>query len=312
LKILLDILGLILHITNQLIKEFFLKKLKRYRVGELPLIYEIAQRINLRDILYEFIPLQANEGMPAVETLMLLIYNLTTGKFPLYELDAWVKELNLGVIGLESYREAVNFTDDRFGRFLKVEINKVSVLKTKKRKGKVIETKTVKTEYTLSWGRNDKALKEERNVDGVFPILTTDPNISAKEALIAYKYQPNLEKRFSQFKSIHNAAPIFLKKIERVEANMFLFFIGLILQALVEREVRSKMTEYKLEYLNVYPESREAVHPTTSKTCDRFSQISTYEVVEDNVVIERYQDELSELHLSILEMLGQVQNIGKA
>jgi transposase len=540
-----------------------LKKLKRYRVGELPLIYEIAQRINLKDLLYEFIPLQGNEDMPTVETLMLLIYNLTTGKFPLYELDAWVKDLNLGAIGLGSYKETVNFTDDRFGRaldklfevdraslmtkivlaavkvfnieleqihndstsikafgeyphksstglefkkgvskdhrpdlkqlvysltishdgavpihykaypgnrnddsthietwamlsktfqkkdflyvadcklctdrqlshiadhggrvvtvipenwkevstfkeslrkekknkteiwrrerddeeetvyyyafdekcytnirgytihwilstdnrtedfekrerllgkaeielrkllsqinkrnlkteeairkkceeilkkrqagrFLNVDINKISVecVKTRKRKDKVVDVKTVKTEYTLSWNRNKTALKQEKNVDGVFPILTTDPDISPKEALLAYKYQPNLEKRFSQFKSIHNAAPIFFKKIERVEANMFLFFISLMLQALVEREVRSKMTEYKLEYLNVYPESREAVHPTTSKICDRFSQISTYEIVENNVVIERYQDELSEVHLRILEMLG--------
>lgn len=540
-----------------------MKKLKRYRVGELPLIYEIAQRIGLRDILYEFIPLQGNEEMPTVETLMLLVYNLTTGKFPLYELDAWVKELNLGSIGLANYKETINFTDDRFGRaldklfevdraslmtkivlavvndfnielnqihndsttikafgsyphksstglefkkgmskdhrpdlkqlvysltishdgaipihykaysgnrnddsthietwttltqifqkndflyvgdcklctdrqlsyitdhggrvvtiipenwrevsvfknslrkekktkmeiwrrdhdieektiyyyafqeecytenrgyrihwitstdnreedyekrerllgkaeaelrkllsqinkrnlkteeairkkceeilrkrqvirFLNVEINKTSVeyLKAKKRGDKVIEVKTTKVEYTLSWNRNEKALKEEKNVDGVFPILATDPSMSPKEALLAYKYQPNLEKRFSQFKSIHNAAPIFLKKIERVEANMFLFFISLILQALVEREVRSKMVEYKLEFLNVYPESREAIHPTTSKICDRFSQISTYEVVDNNVVIERYQDELSELHLSILEMLG--------
>jgi transposase len=191
-------------------------------------------------------------------------------------------------------------------RFLDVEINKTSVeyLKVRKRKDKFVEVKTIKTEYTLSWNRNNKALKQEKNVDGVFPILTTDPDISPKEALLAYKYQPNLEKRFSQFKSIHNAAPIFLKKIERVEANMFLFFISLILQSLVEREVRSKMADYKLEYLNVYPESREAVHPTTSKICDRFSQISTYEVIEDNDVIERYQDELSGLHVSILEMLG--------
>jgi len=540
-----------------------LKKLKRYKVGELPLIYEIAQRINLKDILYESIPLQGNEEMPTVETLMLLIYNLTTGKSPLYELEAWVNDLNLEAIGLGSYKDTINFTDDRFGRaldklfevdraslmtkivlavvkafnieleqihndstsikafgeyphksssglefkkgvskdhrpdlkqlvysltishdgsvpihykaypgnrnddsthietwtmlsqtfqkkdflyvadcklctdrqlshiadhggrvvtvipenwkevsdfkdslrremknkteiwrrerddeektvyyyafdekyytnirgytihwilstdnrekdfekrerllgkaemelrkllsqinkrnlkteeairkkteeilkkrqasrFLNVDISQTSVeyVKTRKRKDKVVETKTIKTEYVLSWSRNNKALKQEKNVDGVFPILTTDPDISPKEALLAYKYQPNLEKRFSQFKSIHNAAPIFFKKIERVEANMFLFFISLILQALIEREVRNKMVEYKLEYLNVYPESREAVHPTTNKICDRFSQISTYEIVEEGGVIERYQDELSELHLSILEMLG--------
>jgi len=57
-----------------------------------------------------------------------------------------------------------------------------------------------------------------------FLALCTDENISCKEALKAYKYQPRLEKRFNQFKSIHNAAPLLFKKIERVEAIMFLFF----------------------------------------------------------------------------------------
>lgn len=538
-----------------------MKKLKRYRVGELPLIYEIARRMDLKNILYKFIPPQTNEGIPAVETLMLLIYNLTVGKFPLYELDAWVKEMNLDAVGLSAYKGKLNFTDDRFGRaldklyevdraslmteivlstlkafnikieqmhndsttikafgeyldasrtglefkkglskdhrpdlkqlvysltishdgavpihhkvysgnrnddsthietwttlsqicqktdflyvgdcklctdrqlnhivgqggriitvipenwkevgtfkeslrkdkknkteiwrqeeeektiyyyafegefytelrgyrihwiistrhreedfakrerllkkadddlkkllsqinkrnlkteeaiykkceailkkrqagrFLNLEIGKISVeyVKAKKRKDKIIEVKTIKTEYTLSWSRNEKALKEERNVDGVYPILATDPSMTAKEALLAYKYQPKLEKRFSQFKSIHNAAPIFLKKIERVEANMFLFFLSLMLQSLIEREVRSKMTEYEMEFLNVYPESREATHPTTCKICDRFSHISTYEIVEGNNVLEQYQDELSPLHLKILEMLS--------
>jgi len=51
----------------------------------------------------------------------------------------------------------------------------------------------------------------------------------ANEALLAYKYQPRLEKRFTQFKSIHKAAPLLSKKIERVGGIMFLFFVALML-----------------------------------------------------------------------------------
>jgi transposase len=67
--------------------------------------------------------------------------------------------------------------------------------------------------------------------------------MSAKEILKAYKYQPNLEKRFSQFRKIHNAAPLLFKKIERVEANMFAFFNALMIQALIERTLRRKIKE---------------------------------------------------------------------
>lgn len=95
--------------------------------------------------------------------------------------------------------------------------------------------------YTLTWTRNRKALKREARVDGLFPVLCTDVNLSAKDVLKAYKYQPWPEKRFSQFKSIHNAAPLLFKSVTRVEANLFVFFIALMIQALIEREVRAKM-----------------------------------------------------------------------
>lgn len=192
-------------------------------------------------------------------------------------------------------------------KFFIIEICKTNVEYTKKRKrkDKIQEIKVVKEEYTLSWKRNNKALKAEENVDGVFPLLTTDKKISSREVIQAFKYQPKLEKRFSQFKSVHNAAPIFLKKITRVEANMFLFFISLMIQALIEREIRNKMVENKIENLTIYPESREALHPTTNIIFDRFSSISSYEIIEQNSdLIEYYQDELSETQQNILKMLG--------
>ena len=104
--------------------------------------------------------------------------------------------------------------------------------------------------------------------------------MTAKKVLKAYKYQPRLEKRFAQFKSIHNAAPLLFKKIERIEANMFGFFIALAVQALIEREVRNKMKEQKIEKIRVYPEQREASHPTTGKILDRFDNICTYKIME--------------------------------
>lgn len=175
----------------------------------------------------------------------------------------------------------------------------------KGRPGKNTKYRTrTNTLCSLNWTRNANALKREANTDGVFPLLCTDENLSAKEVLQAYKYQPRLEKRFSQFKSIHNAAPLLFKKIERVEANMFAFFIALIIQALIEREVRQKMKTHKIHSLTIYPEEREAIHPTTSKIFKKFDGVSTYRIMRNSKVIEEYRDELNETQDTILSFFN--------
>jgi transposase len=89
------------------------------------------------------------------------------------------------------------------------------------------------TRYSLYWEQDRKRLACQKRVDGVFPLLSTDSSLEAKEVLTFYKYQPRLEKRFNQFKSVHEAAPILFKKIERVEGIMFLFFVALIIQGII-------------------------------------------------------------------------------
>ena len=157
--------------------------------------------------------------------------------------------------------------------------------------------------FTLSWTQKKQALKKEAQTDGVFPLLCTDKQLTAKEVLKAYKYQPRLEKRFSQFKKIHHAAPLLFKKVERIEANMFGFFIALVVQALIEREVRIKMKEQKIEKIRVYPEQREASHPTTGKIIDRFDNICTYKIMENSKVVETFKDSLNEDQKLILSLL---------
>jgi transposase len=172
------------------------------------------------------------------------------------------------------------------------------------RPGKHTRYKTlIRPIYTLTWIRNLKALKQETRVDGLFPLLSTDTKLSAKEVLQAYKYQPRLEKRFSQFKSFHNAAPLLFKKVSRIEANLFVFFIALIIQALIEREVRTKMGVHGVSGLLIYPEEREASRPTTNKIIDVFDPVSTYSIIENGQVVEEFKDELTDTQKTILEYL---------
>jgi transposase len=193
-------------------------------------------------------------------------------------------------------------------RFLKIsileKITEFNVQITRGRPGPNTKYRTcIQTFYLLSWETDKKALRQEKNVDGIFPLLTTDDSLSAKSVLLSYKYQPRLEKRFTQFKSVHEAAPLLFKKIERVEAIMFLFFLSLMIQAIIEREVRLKMKEEGIKTLPIYPESRDAYHPTTSKILDTFEGISSYQVTIEGRTRE-FRDSLTQTQETILSLLN--------
>ncbi len=192
--------------------------------------------------------------------------------------------------------------------FFEIEITekqtRYKVQSSRGRSGPNTKYKTVmEKKYSLSWAPNKNALKMEKNIDGIFPLLCTDPNMSCRDGFKAYKYQPRLEKRFSQFKSVHHAAPLLFKNIERVEAMMFLFFIALMIQSIIERKVRQNMLENEIDNLPLYPEHRLSYHPTTAKIFDRFHEISTYLLKVNNLPVEEFKDSLDQIHLSILDLL---------
>ena len=157
--------------------------------------------------------------------------------------------------------------------------------------------------YSLQWERNLHVLKAERRVDGVFPLLCTDHTLGPREVLKAWKYQPRLEKRFEQFKHVHRAAPLLLKKIERVEANMFIFFVALMVQALLEREIPKGLSRQKKGPLKLYPEDRDALHPTTSQILKTFAGISSYAIEADRVRVEEYRDDLKPVQREVMALL---------
>ena len=164
------------------------------------------------------------------------------------------------------------------------------------------------TSYSLLWEPDKKRLRQEENVDGIFPLLTTDKSFGPKEVLSSYKYQPRLEKRFNQFKSVHEAAPLLFKKIERVEAIMFLFFMALMVQGIIERKVRLAMKEKNIKSLPIYPEYRSSFYPTTSKIFYNFDGIFSYKILKDDKVVKEFKDNLSSAQKTILSLLDMDEN----
>jgi len=228
------------------------------------------------------------------------------------ELGELMGKLNmrrLKTVGQITERVEKLLAQHRVADFYHIAINPVQEKYTRQvskgRPGKHTRyTTTFNTIYTLAWSRNRQALERERRVDGIYPVLSTDSTLSAKDALLAYKYQPRLEKRFEQLKSVHHVAPTLFKKVERVEAMMFLYFIALIVQAVIERDVRLCMRENTIEAIPIYPEHRLAYHPTTAKIFDRFQDISLYRLMDGAKLLNEFHDELNPIQLEVLRLLG--------
>jgi hypothetical protein len=82
------------------------------------------------------------------------------------------------------------------------------------------------------------------------------------EALLKYKYQPFVEKRHEQLKTVFGVAPMWLKNVGRVASLLWLYYVVELVGALVEREVRRCMQEQGRVSLPLYPEGWACGTPT--------------------------------------------------
>jgi hypothetical protein len=108
-------------------------------------------------------------------------------------------------------------------------------------------------------------LQAEAHTDGVFGLVTSLKDTPSVEVLQMYKYQPYLEKRFSLLKSEYGVTPMFLKKPRRVVALLHVYFIAMMLSALLERQVRLGMRQRNIATLPILPEHRPTATPTTPR-----------------------------------------------
>lgn len=142
-------------------------------------------------------------------------------------------------------------------------------------------TREVKNRYDLSWQVDAEAIERARRGDGVFPLVTNDCTMTAEEVLRAYKRQPIIEKRFSQLKTDFAVAPVYLKEVSRIEALLCVYFMVLLLQTLLERELRNAMARAELESLPLYPEGRPCRRPTARRVIDVMEPICRHRLIMD-------------------------------
>lgn len=166
--------------------------------------------------------------------------------------------------------------------------------------------KSTRKRLGVSYEVDEAAIAFDQESDGMYPLLTNDRSLTPAEVLEAHKRQPEIEKRFEQAKTVHEIAPVFLKNEGRIEALFFLYFLALLVQALIERQVRHGMEKDSLEELPIYPEERGCRRPTANAVLQLFSR-AEHHVLRDatsGLVVQVFEHELTSTQRQVLRLLG--------
>ena len=99
-------------------------------------------------------------------------------------------------------------------------------------------------------------------------------------------------------------APVFLKEVSRIQALLCLYFFVLLVQALLERELRRAMARHQIESLPLYPEGRACRHPTTPQLIELFENVQRHELVVGKKPPVVMITKLSQLQRRIVRLLG--------
>lgn len=163
---------------------------------------------------------------------------------------------------------------------------------------RIIQKVTYQVEYSL----NANSIQYEARYDGIFPLITNSTE-SAPEILLIYKYQPNLEKRHEQLKSVYNVAPVFLQNPQRIEALLLLYFLAMLVASLIERDVRLKMLEDGVDAVPLYPENRKCKAPTADLILDIFNDVRLQYICKTDNYVATIPDTLSKRQEIVLKLL---------
>jgi transposase len=170
--------------------------------------------------------------------------------------------------------------------------------------GETRYVREVDTRFELEYAVDHAALAAERLGDGVFPLISNDHTLSNRELLMAYKGQPVIEKRFSQLKTDFEVAPVYLKEVSRIQALLCVYFLALLVEGLLERELRRAMDRRGVASLPLYPEGRACRYPTVPRLIEVFESVQRHTLVVGTRPPVVFTTELTRLQRQILSLLG--------
>jgi transposase len=164
--------------------------------------------------------------------------------------------------------------------------------------------KSVATRFDLAYHIDDAAVAADAASDGIFPLVSNVTDLDELQLLHAYKRQPTIEKRFSQLKTDFEVAPVYLKAVHRIQALLAVYFFALLVEALMERELRQAMQTKEIEALPLYPEGRACRRPTARRVIDLFESVQRHTLTQGQRPPEVMVTELTRLQRRLLKLLG--------
>jgi transposase len=164
--------------------------------------------------------------------------------------------------------------------------------------------RTVTTRFDLVWRIDQPRVAEDAQSDGIFPLVSNVIDLSELELLKTYKRQPVIEKRFSQLKTDFEVAPVYLKAVHRIQALLAMYFFALLLEALLERELRQAMQRKGVESLPLYPEGRACHRPSARRLLDLFEPVQRHTLSHGKSPAQILVTDLTRVQRRLLHLLG--------
>ncbi len=165
-------------------------------------------------------------------------------------------------------------------------------------------TRKLTTRFDLSFRIDDAAVAEDAASDGVFPLITNVTDLDELELLRTYKRQSGIEKRFSHLKTDFEVAPVYLKAVHRIQALLAVYFLALLVESLLERELRQAMRRKEIDSLPLYPEGRPSRRPTSRRVIDLFEPVQRHTLTHGKQSVEVLITELTRVQCRVLTLLG--------
>jgi len=140
--------------------------------------------------------------------------------------------------------------------------------------------------------------------DGMFVLLTTIEDkriLSDANVLMGYKGRNVVEISYNWLKSDAAVAPMFLKKVSRIQSMGFVLVLWLLIYGVIQRELRQALK--KLGGKCPHPDKRWVENPTTRGVLDLFNHVCLTSCRFDGINLRKIQLWNSELD-RVLELLG--------
>jgi transposase len=164
--------------------------------------------------------------------------------------------------------------------------------------------RTEKMVLTVTTAIQAEKVTYDAVTDGAFPLVTNDTVMTGAEVLAAYHYQPNLERRHHLLKGEQDVAPVYLETAHRIEALLLCHFLAMLTEALIEREIRTSMSNQGLTGIAIYPELRNCPAPSAPRILQIFNDLARHQLINnDGQIVQTFEPQLTDLQQQVLDLL---------